>query len=218
VNAQLIDAESGAHLWAERFDKPRADYFNMQDEITARLARAMDVGLVAIEAQRAKHERLSDLDAIDLALRGWNIYFQSASVRAAREARSIFEQALRIDDKNVDVLIGLVETHMWEVNSYMSNARAEQVRLAEAAMSRVLELTPNSTRAHFTRASMLMALGDLHRHTPKSSSPSAWILIGEHTIEYCVFDQNGHHGRTTRTLNVITTIKKQLAISRNITP
>jgi TolB-like protein len=49
VNAQLIDAESGAHLWAERFDKPRMDLFDMQDEITARLARAMDLELVAVD-------------------------------------------------------------------------------------------------------------------------------------------------------------------------
>jgi TolB-like protein/DNA-binding SARP family transcriptional activator len=76
VNAQLIDAESGAHLWAERFDKPRTDHFNMQDEITARLTRAMDVGLVAIEAGRVKHERPSDLDAVDLAMRGWTVFFR----------------------------------------------------------------------------------------------------------------------------------------------
>src|SRR5262249_23205836 len=160
VNAQLIDAESGAHLWAERFDKQFTDHFNMQDEITARLARAIDIQLVAIETRRLKHERKSDLDAVDLALRGWNIFFRSPSVRSAREARGIFEEALRVDGNNVDVLIGLVETHMWEVNSYMSNARAEQVRLAEAAMSKVLELTPNSTRAHFSRAWVLMALRD----------------------------------------------------------
>src|SRR5262249_48679475 len=160
VNAQLIDAESGAHLWAERFDKQFTDHFNMQDEITARLARAIDIQLVAIETRRLKHERKSDLDAVDLALRGWNIFFRSPSVRSAREARGIFEEALRVDGNNVDVLIGLVETHMWEVNSYMSNARAEQVRLAEAAMSKVLELTPNSTRAHFSRGWVLIHLPD----------------------------------------------------------
>jgi TolB-like protein len=74
VNAQLIDAESGAHLWAERFDKPRADPFDMQDEITARLARAMDIQLVAAETRRLERKEPKELDAVDLALRGWTVF------------------------------------------------------------------------------------------------------------------------------------------------
>ena len=54
VNVQLIEAESGTHLWAERFDKPLADLFDMQDEIVARLAGAMNAQLVAAEARRAE--------------------------------------------------------------------------------------------------------------------------------------------------------------------
>jgi TolB-like protein len=158
VNAQLIDAESGAHLWAERFDKPRADPFDMQDEITARLARAMDVQLIAAEALRLEREEPKELDAVDLALRGWTVFFQKVSVAGAREARSIFEEGLRIDNTNADVLLGLVETHLWEVNAYMSPARAEQVRLAEAAMSKASELTPLAARMHFCRAALLIAL------------------------------------------------------------
>jgi TolB-like protein len=54
VNVQLIDAESGHHLWAERFDKPLADLFDMQEEIVARLANALNIHLVAAEARRAE--------------------------------------------------------------------------------------------------------------------------------------------------------------------
>jgi TolB-like protein len=158
VNAQLIDAESGAHLWAERFDKPRADPFDMQDEITARLARAMDVQLVAAETRRLERKEPKELDAVDLSLRGWTVFFQKVSVAGAREAGCIFEEALRIDNTNVDVLMGLVETHLWEVNAYMSQARAEQVRLADAAMPEASELTPLTARMHFCRAALLVAL------------------------------------------------------------
>ncbi|WP_298375553.1 winged helix-turn-helix domain-containing protein [uncultured Bradyrhizobium sp.] len=158
VNAQLIDAESGAHLWAERFDKPRAAPLDMQDEITARLARAMDIQLMAAETRRLECKEPKELDGVDLALRGWMVFFQKVSVAGAREARSIFEEALRIDKTNVDVLMGLVETHLWEVNAYMSQARAEQVRLAEAAMSQASELTPLTARMHFCRAALLVAL------------------------------------------------------------
>ncbi|MFX8624373.1 hypothetical protein ABTM07_19550, partial [Acinetobacter baumannii] len=54
VNVQLIDAETAKHLWAERFDKPVADLFDMQDEIVSRLSNALDAQLVTAEARRAE--------------------------------------------------------------------------------------------------------------------------------------------------------------------
>ena len=68
VNVQLIDAETGNHLWAERFDKPVADLFDMQDEIVARLANTLNAELIAAEARRA--ERILHPDAIDLYFQG----------------------------------------------------------------------------------------------------------------------------------------------------
>ena len=62
VNVQLIDAETGNHLWAERFDKPLADLFDMQDEIVTRLAGALNAELVAAEARRAEQDADPQLD------------------------------------------------------------------------------------------------------------------------------------------------------------
>ena len=62
VNVQLIDAETGNHLWAERFDKPVADLFDMQDEIVARLANQMGTELIVAEARRAEQLAASRLD------------------------------------------------------------------------------------------------------------------------------------------------------------
>ena len=70
VNAQLIDAESGAHLWADRFEEDVADLFKLQDEVVARLARTLQVELVNAEAQRSLHDRPQNPDAIDLTMRG----------------------------------------------------------------------------------------------------------------------------------------------------
>ena len=127
--------------------------------IMARLARAMDVQLVAAETRRPQRQERKELDASrPRPSRVDSVFFQRVSVAGAREARSIFEEALRIDNTNVDVLMGLVETHLREVNAYMSQARAEQVRLAEAAMSKATELTPLTTRLHFGRAPLLIAL------------------------------------------------------------
>jgi hypothetical protein len=71
VNVQLIEAETGAHVWAERFDKPVADLFEMQDEIVSRLANRLGVELVKAGALRAMRERPNNPDALDLAMQGW---------------------------------------------------------------------------------------------------------------------------------------------------
>ena len=68
VNVQLIDVETGNHLWAERFDKPVADLFDMQDEIVSRLANALDTQLIAAEARRA--ERSLHPNSMDLYFQG----------------------------------------------------------------------------------------------------------------------------------------------------
>ena len=76
VNAQLIDAESGAHLWADRFEDDVVDLFKLQDEVVARLARTLQVELVNAEAQRSLHDRPRNPDAIDLTMRGFALLNQ----------------------------------------------------------------------------------------------------------------------------------------------
>jgi adenylate cyclase len=68
VNAQLIDAETGAHLWADRFEEDVADLFKLQDQVVARLANSLGIELIKAEAQR--DERISHPDAFDLTMRG----------------------------------------------------------------------------------------------------------------------------------------------------
>ena len=77
VNAQLIDAESGAHLWADRFEEDVVDLFKLQDEVVARLASTLQVELVNAEAQRSLHDRSRNPDAIDLTMRGLALLNQS---------------------------------------------------------------------------------------------------------------------------------------------
>ena len=89
VNVQLIDAETGNHLWAERFDKPLADLFDMQDEIVARLAGALNTELVAAEARRAEKVPTPELDGplfsgFGLAQQGSNPGQRGARTRLLR--------------------------------------------------------------------------------------------------------------------------------------
>ena len=106
VNAQLIDAESGAHLWADRFEEDVVDLFKLQDEVVARLARTLQIELVNAEAQRSLHDRPRNPDAIDLTMRGLALLNQTFTKANHYEALDLFEQALTLDPANADALAG----------------------------------------------------------------------------------------------------------------
>jgi adenylate cyclase len=92
VNVQLIDAESSNHLWAERFDKPVADLFDMQDEIVARLANALNAQLIIAEARRA--ECTPSPDSMDLYFRGMSAYNKEGSTQTISQRPGICSSAL----------------------------------------------------------------------------------------------------------------------------
>src|SRR5271157_1855234 len=104
VNVQLIDAGTGNHLWAERFDKPLADLFDMQDEIVARLANALNTQLVAAEARRA--EQAPNPDSMDLYFQARAWLNKGLTPDNVVQACSFFDRAVAADPDNVDALIG----------------------------------------------------------------------------------------------------------------
>lgn len=86
ITAQLIEAESGNHLWAEKYDGELADIFDLQDEITASVVGVIQPTVFLAEIERAKRKRTENMDAYDLLLRGWSAFFRltSESLAAAR--------------------------------------------------------------------------------------------------------------------------------------
>ena len=107
VNAQLIDAGSGAHLWAEQFDTPRADLLQMQDAIVTHLANAIDFQLTQAEAARLKRTPVANRDAEDLALQCTAGQWKAGAIgKEAEAAFALCEQALAIDPNNVRALLG----------------------------------------------------------------------------------------------------------------
>ena len=98
VNIQLIDAKTGNHLWAERFDKPLADLFDMQDEIVARLAGALNTQLTAAEARRAEHAPTPD--SMDLYFQGLAWFNKGHTPDTIAQARSFYDRALTTDPDN----------------------------------------------------------------------------------------------------------------------
>jgi TolB-like protein len=158
INAQLVDAENGAHLWAERFDKRCVDLLDTQDEVTGRLARAIHIQMIAAESRRAARDHPDRLDSVDHTLHGWAAWNRHLSLEAARQARHFFETALRLDEGNVGALLGLANAHMSEVNMYAAKDRAGQIQVAKAAVRKALALAPDSADAHVTYGTVLFAM------------------------------------------------------------
>jgi TolB-like protein/DNA-binding winged helix-turn-helix (wHTH) protein len=102
VNAQLIDAGSGAHLWADRFEEDVADLFKLQDEVVTRLARSLGVALAIAEAEKSAGSK--NPDAVDLTMRAFDTILQcQKEFRACnQEARALFERAGQIDPNEAD--------------------------------------------------------------------------------------------------------------------
>jgi adenylate cyclase len=118
VNAQLIDAETGVHLWADRFEEDVADLFKLQDEVVARLARSLDVALSKAEAEKAG--RSKNPDVVDLTMRGfdWHLRGIQQSPTEHREsnhqARALFDRALEIDPNDATALAGSADTYIYD--------------------------------------------------------------------------------------------------------
>jgi TolB-like protein/Tfp pilus assembly protein PilF len=147
VNVQLIDAESGAHLWAERFDKLLADLFDMQDEIVARVAEALNTQLVAAEARRA--ERASQPDSMDLYFQGKAFLNKGFTPHHLAQAREFFQRALALDPSNIEALVGTAMVDVRSASNYATDDWAARFATAEAMASKALSLAPEHARAHF---------------------------------------------------------------------
>ena len=146
VNIQLIDAETGNHLWAERFDKPLADLFDMQDEIVARLAGALNAQLVAAEARRA--EKAPNPDSMDFYFQGLAWLNKGLTPDSVARARGIFDRALTADPDNVDALVGSANADALEGAHSFVNDPIAAFAAAEAKVTKALSSVPDDARGH----------------------------------------------------------------------
>jgi adenylate cyclase len=156
VNAQLIDAESGAHLWADRFDEDVADLFKLQDEVVARLARTLQVELVNAEAQRSLHDRPRNPDAIDLTMRGSALLNQPLTKANRFDARDLFEQALALDPTNADALAGAAFVDSSDYVLGLSEQSVDMYARAMQQANQALLLDPDQATAHYTKARLII--------------------------------------------------------------
>ncbi len=155
VNVQLIDVETGNHLWAERFDTPITDLFDMQDEIVSRLANTLDAELIEAEARRA--ERSLHPDAIELVFQGRSCWNKGMTAEHMAQARGFFERALTLDPGNIEALVGIAAVDAISAASLIVNDRDARLAAAEATLIKALSMSPQHARAHMFLGGVLVA-------------------------------------------------------------
>jgi adenylate cyclase len=158
VNAQLISTETGAHVWADRFDGERSKLGELQVEFVARLARSLDVELVKAEALRAMRERPNSPDAVDLSMRGWVERYRGLGIKTNEDAAvALFERALAIDPHLVPAMSGLASTLVNRVTLLHSDDPKGDVARAEDLAERAVAAEPHSSAAHMAKADVFYA-------------------------------------------------------------
>ena len=160
VNVQLVDAETGSHLWADRFDKPIADLLDMQDEIISRLANTLNAKLIAAEARRA--EGALNPDAVDLIFQGRARLNEGQAIESLTHARRFFERALALDPDNLDALVGKAIVDVVVGSTLFTDDRVTRCTAAEAAATKVVSLAPDYAHAH-------LVLGVAHMTTNRAA-------------------------------------------------
>ena len=178
VNAQLIDAETGAHLWADRFEEDVADLFNLQDQVVARLANSLGNELVKAEGE--KGGRSQSPDAIDLVMRGWALLqLYPVPKDNNNAARALFERALAIDPNYALALAGDAYTYSVDFDVGWTDPQIDYDAKIIGQADRALGLARDTMPAYYAKASYLVNLrlrAKRRSTSPTLVSPSIQIM------------------------------------------
>ena len=151
VNAQLIDAESDAHLWAEQFDGDMGDLFALQNEIASRIAIALNVELSRTEASRPSE----DPDALDYMLRGRAAYWKGNSRDQNAETLRLYERALALDPRAVEAQSQVANILAVRAGQGWSDTPAADFQRAEELIGQALAASPRDWLAHYAKGALL---------------------------------------------------------------
>jgi TolB-like protein/class 3 adenylate cyclase len=180
INAQLIDAETDAHLWAERFDGDMGDLFALQDEITGRIADALNLELIAAEAARPNDHP----DVLDYILRARAAQLKPPSRDKYAEAIGLYECALALDPRSVEAKSWLATELAARAMDEMTDTTVADIARAEALVGEALAAFPRSPVAHFARGQVLRAQGRYEAAIPEYETVIAfnrnWVAAIAH--------------------------------------
>jgi tetratricopeptide (TPR) repeat protein len=164
INAQLIDAETDAHLWAERFDGDTGNLLALQDEITSRIAIALNLELIGAEVTRP----IEHLDAFDFTLRGRATLLKPRSRDVYAEAISLFEHALALDPQSVEAQSRLATALAARALDGLTASAVADIARADRLAARALAASPRSSHAHSLKVRCFARSADPRRPFPNT--------------------------------------------------
>jgi TolB-like protein/DNA-binding winged helix-turn-helix (wHTH) protein len=153
VAAELIDAATDVHLWAERFDREFGDLFTLQDEVTSRIANALGVEMIGREAARLNENP----DALDYILRGRAVSANGLARENAAQAISLFERALALDPQSVEAQSQLAAWLIYRVIVAITDTPAADIARADGLIAQALAASPHDWFAHWVKGQVLRA-------------------------------------------------------------
>jgi TolB-like protein/class 3 adenylate cyclase/Flp pilus assembly protein TadD len=183
VTAQLIDAETDVHLWAERVDHDMTDLFTLQNVITSRIANTLKFELISAEAGRPT----DNPDAVDYILRGRDFRNKGASQEHREKAIGFFEKALALDPRSVEAQSRLAGAL---VNRGITVTDTTDFRRAETLISQALAASPRDAYAHFVKGRLSMAERRCEEAIPEFVTALALdrnLLLALHSLSVCKF-------------------------------
>ena len=162
VAVQLIDGESGQQVWSERYEKSASDMYAFQNEVTGRIARALNLELKEASSRQAARGRAGNLDADDYALRAWAELWTKPQTRESNDAALDFvKQALALDPGNAEAY-GVAAYAYARASVYgWGFARAEAIRLGIAAGEKAVSIDPKNADSVYGLAFLYTQAGDV---------------------------------------------------------
>ncbi len=184
ITAKLIDTKTGAHVWANRYDRKLDDIFKLQDEITLILATEMQVSLIEGEQARLRYTTTNNVEAWDNWVRGLSHFRSPRSETGYRSTRQYWERALALDPESAALNAALAFIHYTAARSGWWETRPEALRLGMNYVERALALDPCNPDAH-TSASLLLMVQ--RRHDEAVAEARRAVDLGPGSADVAVF-------------------------------
>lgn len=180
TSAQLADAASGAHVWAETFDRELADIFAIQDEITRRIVDALKLKLTPAQTAKVTGGGTHDLEALDLLMRGRALLNGSTqNLEVYKRATDLVRRAIERDPSYVDALGALAIAHILDYVNCWTDDPDRSLEEARRLGNRMIELTPDHEGGHFVAALTAMNARDFDRFRSETAIVVALNPDGE---------------------------------------
>jgi TolB-like protein/Flp pilus assembly protein TadD len=155
MNVALADLSTGRDVWSDRFDGDRTNLAALQEQVTARLARSLNVELIQAESRRAQTGQSTNPDAVDFNMRGWAKLYEPRTKQSNAQANNLFDSALRLDPDNIDAMLGKAFCIASGVINGWSMSVVEDKTTAIKLIDQVLAKRPATANAHIAKGSIL---------------------------------------------------------------